>query len=1003
MSVPPALVLTKLQFIGPGPAQNRPMRDPHECRRPAAGRGRWGWAALLLLAALRAAAQTGAPAAEPMLRVEAGMHTASIFQVDTDASGRWAVTASNDKTARVWEAGTGRLVQVLRPPIGPGDEGKLFAVAIAPDASVVAAAGWTGFSWNRQHQVYLFDRASGRLLQRLSGLPTAVNDLAFSPDGRWLAAAARHGGGLTVWDRQQAGPPKVDRDYRDSAYGLGWSADGRLATSADDGQLRLYALEPGGLRRLAVQPAPGGRQPRALAFTPDGARLAVGYEDAPRVDLLDGHTLALLATPSTATVPSHSLRSVAWSSDGELLAAAGKADATGRNVVVRWASAGLGAPQLTPVSSLTVMNLVAWPRDGWLLSSTSPGWGQIARDGQGRVLGASPIADLRSFGGKTLQLADGGQQVQFGFRPSGAVPFHFDVARRALRAGPLPGGQAARIQGLDIAAWANQPHPTLGGRPLRLLPGEVSHSLAIARDAGGFILGTDYRLRRFDAQGTTVWARQSTATAMGVNLVEDGPQAGRLLVVAYVDGTIRWHRWSDGEELLAFFPHADRRRWVLWTPSGYYDASAGAEELIGWQLNRGQDEAADFFPASRLRGRFYRPDVIDRVLQTLDEADALQQADRALQRPAAGAAPLTQQLPPVVDLLSAAEVGISSAQITLRVRARTPADAPVTGWRVRVDGQLVIGARGATPVAVSAAGSEGQQLVVPVPERDSEIQVFAENRHGVSVPAVVQARWRAGVDRSPAPEALRPPRLYVLAVGVGAYAHKDISPLAFAAKDARDFAAAMQRQQGRLYGEVTVRLLTDAQATRDEVVDALEWLQRQVTQHDVGMLFFAGHGVNDAAQGYTFLPVNADPERLKRTGVSMADVRSTLANVAGKALFFVDTCHAGNVLGEGRRGLPHDMSGVINELAGTENGVVVFSSSTGRQFSYENATWGNGAFTRALVEGLGGAAGRPDSPRITHKMLDYYVSDRVKTLTDGRQTPVTQAPGGVPDFPVAMK
>jgi len=104
--------------------------------------------------------------------------------------------------------------------------------------------------------------------------------------------------------------------------------------------LRLYALEPGGLRRLAVQPAPGGRQPRALAFTPDGARLAVGYEDAPRVDLLDGHTLALLATPSTATVPSHSLRSVAWSSDGELLAAAGKADATGRNVVVRWASAG---------------------------------------------------------------------------------------------------------------------------------------------------------------------------------------------------------------------------------------------------------------------------------------------------------------------------------------------------------------------------------------------------------------------------------------------------------------------------------------------------------------------------------------------------------------------------------------------------------------------------------------------------------------------------------------
>jgi uncharacterized caspase-like protein len=250
---------------------------------------------------------------------------------------------------------------------------------------------------------------------------------------------------------------------------------------------------------------------------------------------------------------------------------------------------------------------------------------------------------------------------------------------------------------------------------------------------------------------------------------------------------------------------------------------------------------------------------------------------------------------------------------------------------------------------------------------------------------------------------VRQPRLYVLAVGVGQYAHKDIGALAFAAKDAQDFAATVQRQQGRLYSQVEVRLLTDAQATRDEIVDGLEWLQRQVTQHDVGMLFFAGHGINDAAQGYTFLPANADPERLKRTGVSMADVRSTLASLAGKALFFFDTCHAGNVLGAGRRELGRDVSGLVNELASTENGVVVFSSSTGRQFSYEDPAWRNGAFTLALVEGLNGAAAAPDSSRITHKMLDVYVSDRVKRLTDGRQTPVTQAPGGVPDFPVAMK
>jgi len=95
------------------------------------------------------------------------------------------------------------------------------------------------------------------------------------------------------------------------------------------------------------------------------------------------------------------------------------------------------------------------------------------------------------------------------------------------------------------------------------------------------------------------------------------------------------------------------------------------------------------------------------------------------------------------------------------------------------------------------------------------------------------------------------------------------------------------------------------------------------------------------------------------------------------------------------------VSGVINELASAENGVVVFSSSTGRQLSYEDPAWGNGAFTKALVEGLDGGANYQKTGRITHTMLNLYISERVKTLTGGKQTPVTQAAGGVPDYPVA--
>ena len=73
------------------------------------------------------------PSTRPILRIEPQLHFAPIRRMDVDASERFVVTASDDKTARVWDVKTGELLQVLRPPIGEGDEGKLYAIAISPD------------------------------------------------------------------------------------------------------------------------------------------------------------------------------------------------------------------------------------------------------------------------------------------------------------------------------------------------------------------------------------------------------------------------------------------------------------------------------------------------------------------------------------------------------------------------------------------------------------------------------------------------------------------------------------------------------------------------------------------------------------------------------------------------------------------------------------------------------------------------------------------------------
>jgi uncharacterized caspase-like protein len=243
------------------------------------------------------------------------------------------------------------------------------------------------------------------------------------------------------------------------------------------------------------------------------------------------------------------------------------------------------------------------------------------------------------------------------------------------------------------------------------------------------------------------------------------------------------------------------------------------------------------------------------------------------------------------------------------------------------------------------------------------------------------------------------PRLYALTIGVGTYKDKSLT-LRYPAKDAEDFAKALRRQKGGLYREVIVRELKDGNATKETILDGLQWIERETTANDVAVLFLSGHGVNDPNGFYYFLPVDADTQRLKAKGVSYQDIKNTVSVLAGKVVVFLDTCHSGNIMGT--RKDPTDVAGVVNELISAENGAVVFASSMGRQYSLEDPAWGNGAFTKALVEGINGAADYTHKGRITVNMLNLYLSERVKELTKGQQTPSTAKPDTVPDFPIAV-
>ncbi|RUA17180.1 MAG: hypothetical protein DSY55_02555, partial [Clostridia bacterium] len=241
------------------------------------------------------------------------------------------------------------------------------------------------------------------------------------------------------------------------------------------------------------------------------------------------------------------------------------------------------------------------------------------------------------------------------------------------------------------------------------------------------------------------------------------------------------------------------------------------------------------------------------------------------------------------------------------------------------------------------------------------------------------------------------PKLYILAVGASKY-HDDALALAYPVKDAQDFTDVMTAQKGGLYSDVVVKLMTNP--SKDTVLSSLEWLERETTSRDVAMVFLAGHGAADRNNNYYFLPVEGNPDSLKRTAIPFSEIKNTLIGLPGKVVAFIDTCHSGGIMGRRLRGVYMDIDRIANDLSAAENGVVVFTSSTSRQNSIEDDRWKNGAFTKALVEGLSGRADINTDRAITITELDYYLSERVKELTDGKQTPATAKPSTIQDFPL---
>ena len=795
-----------------------------------------------------------------------------------------------------------------------------------------------------------------------------------------------------------------DTQYQGSSFWANFDQSGQLVTTSGDGFVRLYAagqyVDP--IARFGLE----GHVPQSAAFSPAGTRIAVGYLDVAKVLVLSGADLTQLFEADTSGAES-CVSSVGWSQNGRFLFAGGCWSVNDVQQVRRWSKGGNGAFVDIPAAPEPIIKILAL-KSGAMLVAHLHGFGLISPDarviplqGLGSLDVGPEDGPLVSADGDTVQIQ--GLDVRAdALRPSENT-YRFTLSQRRVDIDPSGDGELllpaiTQAPGLAVTNWKDTTTPAVNGTPIKLYPGEIARSLAIVPGTQNFVLGAQWSVRLFDQPGNELWPKPvlGPGIAWGVNAASDG----RIVVVLYDDGTIHWLRLSDGKELLALFIHPDGKRWIAWTPQGYYDASVGGDELIGWHVNHGYDQAPDFYPVSQFRDRFYRPDVIRRVLQTpdLDVEEAVRAADQEASRPMTKRAPVSSLLTPIVEIndpKDPAAVDRTDIQIGYSVRLPSPDDT--LRVEVRVDGAKV------TPDdrrLVDTGGTRAGILHLTIPRRDSKVSVIAYNGHGASEPASVHLQWRGpGTD----------PKLtlYVLAIGISNYKDKKVQ-LHFAAKDADDFVALARTQKGGLYEEVITHpphgSLRDDEATRDAVLDELDWIMKAVTNtNDVAMVFLSGHGITTPDQHYRFLPYDYDSGHVERTTISDSELKDYLTKIGGKKIFFFDTCYSGAVLTGKTTGTQPDVDKFANDLKAAENGIVVFTSSTGNELSLERDDLKNGAFAAAVVEGLRGAAARPEVPVIMISDLQGYVSRRVKELTGGNQRPTMAMPKTVEDFPIAER
>ncbi len=888
--------------------------------------------------------------AAPSAQVRTIAAPPEIHIVAFSPDGKRFLSVCRDGKATLWDYDTGRPLRIFNA----GRD--IAAVAFSPDGTRIV----TG---NDNHELKLWDIEKGQRIETtFGGSAFAVNSVAYAPDGQQFLAAS--GDGLIrLWDKARGVLLKTFDlgDNNDTLLSINFNPNGKWFFGEGYNAIYLW-------RTRSDKPKPIGKIPLNHGYSQ--ARNRVPYVAADHFLLVGGKSLTLWDMAKFTRIrsfdtPATNITSVAISPDGKYVLSGGEGSSYNCDHCIP-------SLQLWDMSTGKLLNdfsryskwvcSVAFSPDGRRIATST-----LSEDGltvwdslTGKPLYQDPALHCGS-----LAFSPNGERLLWGsshsFEAPGALIDTSDD--RAIH-------QIVRFPKQELSHRARGVWYYLGQFPS-----------SFSADGRQLLVAYDNGLEIRDSQtGALVSTMQGHDDV--ISAARFSPD-GKRVVSSSVDGTTRIWNTATGEELIQLIASpSPYGQWLAITPAGFFNSSSIASDFAAVV------QGIKAYAIAQFHESLYRPDLVTARLggdplstyakeaSVLDLGKILDSGD-----------------PPELTLLESRTKTVSGGiSVTVRIKNGGGKIGKRLIWSV--DGHT----QGITfPPALKEGGMDAvfveQILKGDVEKNNHTIEVVAHN--AANTFASEPYRFEVG----PFGVAKRPPRMYVLAIGIDNY---HVAPLKYASSDARNFAQAMQKVAvgPELFAEVKPPLVVNNDENRVVTVKTIEEAFDRVANdpdlrfNDLFVLFMAGHGSYEGAR-YHFIPQDYDfskGDTKENKSIDKDMLLDLISRVqVEKRVIILDTCASGSFGG----GPESPDQVAAKELNRATRDVVLAAS---KEAAYEQHKLGYGLLTYGFLDRFVRHRAADEKINVTFDEAAINAISKVKQLSGKRQAAVRWIEGEDPVY-----